>query len=252
MHATAELETRDLLVRYHAERGRAQRDLLVSRHMRLVLQIARSFEERCPGGMEDLAQVGTIGLIHAIDRYEPSMGRKFEAYAGTLITGEIRHYLRDQAHLVRLPRELVELRPTVRAVTAKLTQQEDRPPTLEELAQATGISEKKLEEVLELDRGSQVVSLDEETEDEGDTRPRYQLVDSRYRSFQLAAEDRIMLGQAMERMREVSREVIEFTFYQDLTQTEIAQQLGISQMQVSRRLRTAVDELWRLLNQRLW
>ncbi|MNT94488.1 RNA polymerase sigma-F factor [compost metagenome] len=77
-------------------------------------------------------------------------------------------------------------------------------------------------------------------------------MDNRYRSFQLAAEDRMMLATAIGKLRHVSREVIEFAFYQDLTQTEIAQRLGISQMQVSRRLKTATQELWKTLNTKLW
>jgi RNA polymerase sigma-B factor len=95
-------------------------------------------------------------------------------------------------------------------------------------------------------------SLDEELEHEGGGSTRYQLIDNRYASFQLATDDRLMVEAALGRLRAVSREVIEFAFYEDLSQTEIAKHLGISQMQVSRRLRKAMDELWKVLNTRLY
>lgn len=254
MPATAEIgDTSDLIARYQADRDPRLRDELVRRHLKLVRQVARSYGDRCRDGVDDLVQVGSIGLLNALDRFDPLVGRNFEAYAGTLIAGEIKHYLRDSIHLVRPPRELVELRSTVRAATSRLTQDSERNPTIAELATETGLAPQKVEEVLALDTHAYPVSLDDEGEDDGEgARPRYQLIDNKYRSFQLATEDRIMLQQAMGRLREVSREVIDFAFYQDLTQTEIAQRLGISQMQVSRRLKTATQELWKTLNTRLW
>lgn len=245
-------ETNDLIACFRAARDPRVRDEIVRRHLKLVRQIARSYEVRSADSLDDLIQVGSIGLLNAIDRFDPSRGKNFEAYAGTLVTGEIKHYLRDSIHLVRPPRELVELRSTVRAATSKLSQSVERAPTVDELALETGLPAMKVEEVLALDR-SRVVSLDEEGDEDAEApRLRHHIVDSKYRSFQLAAEDRIMLAQAMGRLKHVSREVIEFAFYQDLTQTEIAQKLGISQMQVSRRIKAATQELWKVLNSRLW
>lgn len=245
-------DTNDLIVAFRAERDARLRDEIVRRYLKMVRQIARSYEVRSADSLDDLIQVGSIGLLNAIERFDPSLGKPFEAYAGTLVAGEIKHYLRDSIHLVRPPRELVELRSTVRAATSKLSQVVERTPTIDEVAQETGLPAMKVEEVLALDH-SHVVSLDDEGDDDGETpRYRHQIVDGKYRSFQLATEDRIMLGQAMGRLKHVSREVIEFTFYQDLTQTEIAQKLGISQMQVSRRIKAATQELWKVLNSRLW
>ena len=251
MTLTVEEPSEDLVLRFQSESQPDLLDELIRRHLKLVKQIARSYRDRgCE--LEDLEQVGSIGLMHAVQRFEPSVGRNFEAYAGRLITGEILHFLRDQAQLVRPPRELVELRSTVQAAITKLTQDSERDPTVDELASATGITRQKVMEVLALEANRYAVSLDEETDDGGENRPRYQLIDSKYRSFQLATEDRIMLAQAMARLKHASREVIEFTFYQDLTQTEIAHKLGISQMQVSRRLKSATQELWKILHSRLW
>ncbi|MBU6430420.1 MAG: sigma-70 family RNA polymerase sigma factor, partial [Cyanobacteria bacterium REEB65] len=125
-------------------------------------------------------------------------------------------------------------------------------PTAEEIAAELHCATGKVVEVLELEDREGPISLDDDAAGESGKPLRYQLIDQRYRSFQLAAEDRIMLAQALERLKDVSREVIEFAFFEDLTQTEIAKKLGISQMQVSRRIRAALAELWKLLHTRLW
>lgn len=239
------------IARYQASRDAKLRDRIVRQSLKLVRQIARGYRDRAPGGVEDLEQVGAIGLLNAIERFDPSLGRPFEPYAGTLISGEMRHYLRDHGHLVRPPRELFELKAKVFSSVARLEQALGRDPTAEELARACDLDVPKILEVLGLEAGTRPLSLDMVQDDESSREP-YQLVDNRYRSFQLAAEDRMMLAAAVGKLRDVSREVIEFAFYHDLTQTEIAQRLGISQMQVSRRLKTATQELWKTLNTKLW
>ncbi len=226
---------------------------LVKRHLPLVRRIAFAHSDgRDSEAIDDLCQVGAIGLLHAIDRFDPKLGRPFEAYASACITGEIRHFQRDLGQIVRVPRELQELRPQVIRAAAHLSQSLHRAPSAPEIAAEIGAPTDKVTEVLELIEAGGPVSLDDESGADPGKALKYHLIDSRYRSFQLAAEDRIMLAQAMARLKDVSREVIEFAFYEDLTQTEIARKLGISQMQVSRRVRVALGELWKLLNSPLW
>ncbi|MEB3329601.1 MAG: sigma-70 family RNA polymerase sigma factor [Candidatus Sericytochromatia bacterium] len=220
-------------------------------HAHLVVPIARHLAARQPHLTEDLAQVGAIGLLRAIERYDPARGRAFEPYASACIAGEIRHYLRDQAPLVRPPRELVELRSRVMQAHQALLQAGEPSPTVEAIACQAGLAPDKVADVLRLETLGAPASLDAELEQDGGGTGRYQLIDNRYASFQLATDDRLMVEAALSRLRAVSREVIEFAFYEDLSQTEIARKLGISQMQVSRRLRTAKDELWKVLNMRL-
>lgn len=239
------------IARYQTSRDIKLRDRIVRQSLKLVRQIAHGFRDRVQGGVEDLEQVGAIGLLNAIERFDPALGRPFEPYAGTLITGEMRHYLRDHGHVVRPPRDLFELRAKVYTALSRLEQELGRDPTAQELADSLELEVSKVLEVLALEAGTRPLSLDF-LEDDDEGRSRTQLVDNRYRSFQLAAEDRMMLTAAIGKLRHVSREVIEFAFYQDLTQTEIAQRLGISQMQVSRRLKTATQELWKTLNTKLW
>lgn len=219
-------------------------------HGRLIRPIAQALGRQRPDLIEDLCQVGAIGLWRAVQRYEPGKGQRFESYATACIAGEMRHYLRDHGHLVRPPRELVELRGKVLGAQAALLQA-DLKASPEAIAAALELPEEKVREVLLLEENVAPASLDVEPE-AGEASGRYQLVDKRYASFQLAQEDALMLEAALARLRGASREVIEFAFYDDLTQTEIAKRLGISQMQVSRRLKAAMGELWKALNTKLF
>ncbi len=243
----------DLLAAFRRSREPQVLEALVKLHLPLVRRIASAHSDRNDSeALDDLCQVGAIGLLRAIDRFDPGLGRPFEAYAGACIAGEMRHFLRDLGQIVRVPRELQELRPQVIRATARLSQGLHRAPRAEEIAAEIGATADKVAEVLELIEAGGTVSLDDESGAEPGKALKHHLVDKRYRSFQLATEDRIMLGQAVARLKDVSREVIEFAFYEDLTQTEIAKKLGISQMQVSRRVRAALGELWKLLNSPLW
>ena len=234
-----------------ARRSAATKEALVKQYLPLVAPIARHF---CPSRqdlLDDLVQVGAIGLLHAIDRFDPALGKPFEPYAKSLIAGEMRHYMRDLAPLVRPPRELVEMRPRVLAAQAALAQESDEPVTAEAIAHRTDLPAAKIEEVLALEERGLPMSLDQELESDRGT-VRFQLVDGRHKSFQLATEDQVMVSMALSKLRAASREVIEFAYYEDLTQTEIAKKLGISQMQVSRRLKGAMGELWKALNTKLF
>lgn len=252
MKASEDLDFHDLLAASRGCAGAARsRELLVRRSMHLVRPIAQHFSHNRVDLYDDLLQVGSIGLLRAIERFDPSHGKPFEAYANTLIAGEMRHYLRDHVPLVRPPRELVEMRSRVLQAQSLLAQTTEGPVTPAAIAALSDMPLAKVQEVLALEENFAAASLDQETETDGGA-VRYQLVDSRYVSFELAAEDRMMLDAALGRLRTVSREVIEFTFYDDLTQTEIAKKLGISQMQVSRRLRAATGELWKVLTTKLF
>lgn len=221
----------------------------VRRHLPLVVRLARRYHHRSGAELDDLIQVGSMGLLRAIRRFDASLGHLFEAYACAIISGEIRHYLRDQVLLVRPPRELVELIPAIKGATSQLKQQEHRDPSCAEIARATGLTANKVAEVLAMESCSKILSLDAEFDSEDEGQPmRWQIADEKYRSFQLATDDRIMLFQALAQLKASSRDVIEGFFFQDLSQQEIGRRLGISQTQVSRRLRSALRELWVLLS----
>lgn len=221
---------------------------LVERHMPLVRRLARSYHLRSGVELDDLVQVGSVGLLRAFRRFDPGMGCAFEAYASTVITGEILHYLRDNVPLVRPPRELVELRSRVKTAAARLKQELQREPSCEEIAVETELCPLKVAEIIAMERTTRPLSLDAEYESDDESVPiRLQLTDHKYGAFQNQTEDRIMITQALAKLKTTSREVIDFFFFQDLSQQEIGRMLGISQTQVSRRVRMALRELLGLL-----
>ncbi|HEY9723241.1 MAG TPA: sigma-70 family RNA polymerase sigma factor [Oscillatoriaceae cyanobacterium] len=248
---TREVDLADLLHKAREGSDAACLETFVRHYLPLIRPIARHFAMGQPDLVDDLTQVGAIGLLRAIERFDPSLGKPFEAYAARFIAGEMRHYLRDHVPLVRPPRELVELRARVREVQAMLMNTTGENASAEAIAAHAGLPLSKVEDVLQLEENFHTTSLDQELEAAEGTF-RYQLVDNRYKSFQLRTEDQLALSMALGKLRAASREVIEFAFYDDLTQTEIAKKLGISQMQVSRRLKSALGELWKALNTKLF
>lgn len=224
---------------------------IIKQNIDLVHKIARNYSKVFNNQFEDLVQVGSIGLFNAIKRYNPKKNASFRTYAYHLITSEIKHYLRDQVPMVRPPRELQELMTKVRKAEQQLSNELNREATQEEVANQLNISISKLSEVKELEKTIFYLSLDQKFDSESALPTLEKLADKKYYSFQLAQDDRILLGDAMSNIKDQSRQVIEFAFYQDLTQTEIAKHLGISQMQVSRRLKKALKELWETLNTRV-
>jgi len=241
----------------HAESGDAPKpgkNVLLQQHMDLVQRIARNYSHSVQSHYDDLVQVGSIGLLRAIERFDPNRRTQFRTYAAHLITSEIRHYLRDQVAIVKLPRDLQELLPKVRQAEQALWTQLNHEPESEDLAEYLGISLDKLTEVRQMEANHALISLDQETlgSSPGSRLTVLdQLEDKRLRSFHLAQEDRMIVQDSMRKIKDQSRQIIEFAFYKDLTQTEIAKELGISQMQVSRRLKKALGELWDTLNTRV-
>lgn len=251
--ATKELFTSDLdnLLRAYAahdERGPAQEALrgqIVARLLPYVKSIAHGLARRSSDPVEDLIQVGTIGLMKAADRFNPSAGSSFKTYATYFITGEIRHYLRDKVSMIKAPRQVYELYYRMNQIVQQLSERLGRPPTDLEIAEALQCPLEHVEQAQAVDRRRQVYSLDEflvnETGEESVHVER--LVDDSYHQVTQNHETRILLDQAMGELQDELRRVIDMTYYDDLSQAEIAKRLGISQMQVSRRLRKALDIL---------
>ena len=198
---------------------------------------------------DDLVQVGYIGLLNAITAFDPTRGAKFATYASYLIRGEIRHYLRDQRDTIRKPRWLQKLNTQIEDTVGKYVSEEGRFPGLEELAAALNIEEEGLLEVLRTREVLRTISLETE-EDSGDLRvDRDRIRHRSHISFQLPIEDRVILIEAMESLNTLQRKVLYYLFYTDLTQTEAAKRIGISQKHVSRVLASALAKLRGTMNQ---
>ena len=223
------------------------RDKLVEMHMPLVEYLARRFSGRNEP-LPDLVQVGAIGLLKSIDRFDPDRGLEFSTYATPTILGEIKRYFRDSGWLVHVPRRAQELQATLATSRAELSQELQRAPTVAELAERTGLREEDIIESLDAARGYSGVPLDALTdENHGGNAAQAMLAQLDERFEQV--ERREMLRPAMEALPERERHILLLRFVAGKSQTEIATIVGVSQMQVSRlvtrslaKLRSALTE----------
>ncbi len=239
-------ESLELLRVYQESPSNQIRNQLVKLNIGLVRKEVHHWLNRCTETYDDLLQVGCIGLIRAIDRFDMSKGKAFSSFATPYIRGEIQHYLRDKSPSVRIPRNWLALERQAAKLIQELRQELQRKPTESEVAEALGISRKEWQEVQLACRNKSPLSLDapvQHDEEEGATSLGELVPDSQYRSFQLAQEDRIRLQQALGKLEDGTRKVLEFVFLCDLTQKETAEKMGISSVTVSRRVKKGLTSL---------
>jgi RNA polymerase sigma-B factor len=227
---------------YALTRSLELRDRIVLSHMTLVKSIA-AHHAPTPSQRDDLEQVGFVGLIKAVERYDPNLGVPFEAYARTVVSGEIFHYLRDLLPVLRVPRWYRTLNRRLHQSHDSLVVTLGREPNHEELANDMNITVEGVKEILRLRDSYNLMSLSDKG-DEGQGPPRIDTIRSiRHQTFRLPVEDRIVLDKAIERLADFERRVVELFFYKDLTQTEIARRLGFSQKHISRTLASTLRKL---------
>jgi len=231
-----------LFTQYRRTGDPALREQLVVRHENLVRFLAAKFANRGEP-LEDLIQVGMIGLINAIDRFEPERGIKFSTYATPTIIGEIKRYFRDRAWNLKVPRWLQELNLRVMKANDALTQSLGRPPSVGEVARHVGCTEEDALSAMELGNAYETVSLDSKLALEGDAP--LTLNDS------IGSQDGDLgqiesyddLKEALEQLDTREKLIIYLRFFQELSQTEVARRLSISQMHVSRLQHRALRRL---------
>jgi len=209
----------------------ALRERLVEQHMPLVVYLARRFFGRNEP-MNDLIQVGAIGLIKAIDRFDPSRGLEFSTYATPTILGELKRHFRDTGWLIHVPRRAQELQTTLNAARADLSQELGRAPTVQELAKRIDVEEDAVIEALDVARAYSGVPLDILTPP-GESAPEHPKLGFTDEGFE-QVEQRELLRGVIGQLPELEREVLLLRFMANKTQTEIAGIVGVSQMQVSR------------------
>ena len=238
-------ESLALLREYQASGSPHVRNQLVELNFGLVRREAHHWINQCTESYEDLLQVGSIGLIRAIERFDIGKGHAFSSFAIPYIRGEIQHYLRDKSQSVRIPRRWQALQRKAVWVIRDLQAKLHRLPTDEEIAIALDIPVDEWHEIKLASQNRALLSLDAPIRDEENgTSSLAELVpDSRYRSFQLAQEDRLRLQQALTQLEKRTRQILEFVFLYDLTQKETAERLGISAVTVSRRVKKGLETL---------
>jgi RNA polymerase sigma-B factor len=242
-------ESLELLRDYHQSPSAELRNQLVKLNLGLVRKEAHHWVKQCSESYDDLLQVGSMGLIRAIERFDIAKGHAFSSFAIPYIRGEIQHYLRDKGSSVRIPRRWQTLQHQAATVTRELQAQFNRQPTDSELASALQISIAEWQDIKLAFRNRAPLSLDApmHEDDDGSTSLADLVPDNRYQSFQLAQEDQIRLQQALVQLEKRTREVLEFVFLYDLTQKETAERLGISAVTVSRRVKSGLKVLKKLM-----
>jgi RNA polymerase sigma-B factor len=218
------------------------RDALVEQHLPLVEHLARRFRNRGEP-YDDLVQVATIGLIKSVDRFDPERGVEFSTYATPTIVGEIKRHFRDKGWAVRVPRRLQELRLALSSATGELSQRNGRAPTVHELAVHLRLSEEEVLEGLESANAYSTLSLD--AGDQGGEEESMAVVDTLGVDDEALAgvEYRESLKPMLERLPPREKKILMLRFFRNMTQSEIAIEVGISQMHVSRLLARTLAQL---------
>ena len=234
--------TRELFRQYKATGDPDVRDQLIVSHLNLVRFLASKFKNRGEP-LDDLIQVGTIGLIKAIDRFDPSRGLEFTTYATPTILGEIKRHFRDKGWSVRVPRRLQELSAKVNQANDELTNELSRSPSVEEIAKRVGASVDDVLEAMESSSAYSSVPLEGGGSSDDDDAP--SVIDHYATEDEdlAASDDRIVLEDAIRDFSPREKDVIRMRFFEGMTQVEIAQRLGISQVQVSRLLRRTLKKV---------
>jgi len=219
-------------------------DAQITEYQPLVKSIAYKFINSGEP-LEDLEQVGYIGLINAINLYNQNRGIKFITYATWLISGEIRHYIRDKHQTIRIPGWMLKLNKRIDEFIIYYKKKNNRFPSLSEISEKFNLTEEGIKEILKARDAVQIVSLDQEHRKySSDSYPNMGKIRSKnYETFKLPMEDIITLKTAFSKLKKMQQKVIYYIFERDLTQTKTAYKLGISQRQVSRIKDSALKEL---------
>ncbi|MDP9405655.1 MAG: RNA polymerase sigma factor SigF [Actinomycetota bacterium] len=219
----------------------ATRDELATLHLPLVEYLAKRFKDRGEP-LDDLIQVGSVGLLKAIDRFDLGREVEFSTYATPTIVGELKRYFRDKGWAVRVPRRLQELSLRLNKLVAQLTQDLGRSPTVPELAKAAGVSEDEVLEALESGQAYSTTSLDAPSGEDDDAPMRMDRIgeeDLRLDNLEYFAS----LAPLIEQLPERERTILYLRFFKGMTQSKIAEHVGISQMHVSRLLTRILEFL---------
>ncbi|SFE78821.1 RNA polymerase, sigma 37 subunit, RpsB/SigB [Alteribacillus iranensis] len=216
---------------------------LVQHYEPLVQSLARKFS-RGQDHDDDLYQVGMIGLLAALRRFDDSFNRSFESFAVPTIVGEIKRFIRDKTWSVHVPRRIKELGPRIKKAVEDLTNELQRSPQVEEIAEHLEVSEEEVLETMEMGKSYQALSVDRsiEADQEGSAVTLLDLVGSTEEGYE-KTDQHLLLEKAFSVLTDREKEILQFTYFENLSQKETGEKLGISQMHVSRLQRRALQKL---------
>ncbi|MHB8793617.1 MAG: sigma-70 family RNA polymerase sigma factor [Thermoleophilia bacterium] len=247
-----DLSNEELVDQYQRTKDSAILEQIVGANQGLLHATLKRFSY-FPDPYEDLLQVANLGLIKAIQRFDKSNGASFSSYAMAIVDGEVRHHLRDSV-LMRQPRWLRQTEKKIEEVSIDFTRKHKKPPTLNELSEAVNISEDGILEIMRVYASVSLYSVDDPiTRERLQSGPDASVICSRhYESFSLPIEDRIVLEDAIEALSNFQKKIVYLLFYKDLTQAEVAEEMGLSQRKVSRESAKALDRLKAILNTKIF
>jgi RNA polymerase sigma-B factor len=233
------------LLQEYKQTGTARlRNQIVEINLGLVRKEAHYWVNQCKENYDDLLQVGSIGLINAIDKFEIGKGYAFSTFAIPYIRGEIQHYLRDKGSVMKMPRRWFALMQQAGGITKDLQAKYQRQPTESEIALALDIPVSEWQEIKLAYQNRQPVSLDCPVGNDDETGSLADLLpDKHYQSFQLSQEDRLRVQQGLVSLEQHTRQILEFVFLHDLTQKQVAEQMNISVITVSRHVKKGINVL---------
>jgi RNA polymerase sigma-B factor len=216
---------------------------LVEEYKDLVHSLARKFSKG-KSMHDDLVQVGMIGLLAALRRFDPEVGRTFESFAIPTIIGEIKRFIRDKTWSVHVPRRIKELGPKIKKAVEELTSDLQRSPQVEEIAAFLDVTEEEVLETMEMGKSYQALSVDNsiEADQEGSTVTLLDLVGDQEDGYE-KIDQQMLLKKALAVLTEREKLIIQYTYYENRSQKETGEKLGISQMHVSRLQRRALEKL---------
>jgi RNA polymerase sigma-B factor len=234
-------ELRRKFVEYKQTNERRLRNELIEAHRSLASHLARRFANRGEP-FDDLLQVAYLGMLKAVERFDPDRGLEFSTFATATVEGELKRHFRDRTWSIRVPRRPQELHLRLGNAVNDLSQRLKRPPRVSELASELGVGEDDVLEAMEVGGAYRSASLDARPADNGETMTLESRLGAHDTGFDLA-EHRVLLERLLEELPDRERTIVRLRFFEDMTQTEIAQEVGISQMHVSRLLARTLVQL---------
>ncbi|MBO8157353.1 MAG: RNA polymerase sigma factor SigB [Bacillaceae bacterium] len=221
----------------------AVQEKVIKQYEELVKSIAKKYSKNSTI-YEDLTQVGMLGLMAAIRRYDPSYGKSFEAFAIPTMVGEIKRYIRDKTWSVHVPRRIKELGPKIKRAAEELTTHLQRSPSVREIADHLGTNEEDVLEAMEMSQSYRALSVDHQVEadSDGSTVSILDLVGKNESGYD-QVDFQVLLKKLLPILTEREQEIIQYTFFENMSQKEAGEKLGISQMHVSRLQRRALRKL---------